>query len=62
LTKTLTALGILPEDTALLDEYRQTHYDKYPRLRRVRLHMLWTGLHSAIAAGGFVLAIVILSK
>jgi hypothetical protein len=62
LTKTLTDLGILPEDTALLDEYRQRHYDKYPRLSRIRLHMLWTGLHSAIAAVGFVLAIVILSR
>jgi hypothetical protein len=62
LTKVLTDLGVLPEDTALLDEYRQRHYDKYPRLRRIRLHMLWTGLHCAIAVGGFVLAIVILSK
>jgi hypothetical protein len=62
LTKTLTDLGALPEDTARLDEYRQRHYDKYPRLRRVRLHLLWTGLHTAIAAGGLVLAIVILAK
>jgi multisubunit Na+/H+ antiporter MnhF subunit len=62
LTKTLTDSGVLPEDTTLLDEYRQKHYDKYPRLRRVRLHVLWTGLHSAIAVGGFALALVILSK
>ena len=61
-TKTLTDLGILPDDTALLDEYRQRHYDKYPRLSRIRLHMLWTGLHTAIAVVGFVLAIVILSR
>lgn len=62
LTKTLTDLGVLPEDTALLDVYRQRHYDKYPRLHRIRLHMLWTGLHSAIAVGGFALIIVILAK
>jgi hypothetical protein len=55
-------MGVLPEDTALLDEYRQRHYDKYPRLHRIRLHMLWTGLHSAIAVGGFALIIVILAK
>jgi hypothetical protein len=34
------ALGTLPEDTALLDEYRQRHYDKYPP----------TASHSAILA------------
>jgi type IV secretory pathway TrbF-like protein len=62
LTRTLTDLGVLSADTALLDDYRQRHYDKYPRLRRVRLHLLWTGLHTAIGAGGLVLAIVILAK
>jgi len=62
LTKTLSDLGALPEDTELLDEYRQRHYDRHPRLHRIRLHMLWTGLHTAIAVGGFVLAIVIVSK
>jgi hypothetical protein len=62
LTKTLIDLRILSDDTALLDDYRQRHYDKYPRLHRVRLHMLWTGLHSAIAVGGFVLTVVILAK
>jgi hypothetical protein len=62
LTKTLADLGALPEDTRLLDEYRRGHYDKYPRLSRIRLHLLWTGLHSAIAMGGLVLVIVILAK
>lgn len=62
LTKTLVGLGALPEDTRLLDEYRQGHYDRYPRLGRIRLHLLWTGLHGAIATGGLVLAIVILTK
>ena len=61
MTKTLTRHGVLPEDT-VLDEHRQRHYDKYPRLHRIRLHMLWTGLHCAIAVGGFVLAIVILAR
>jgi hypothetical protein len=62
LTKTLADLGALPADTALLDEYRQRHYDKHPWLRRIRLHWLWTGLHTAIAIGGLVLTIVILAK
>ena len=62
LTKTLTDLGALPDNSALLDEYRQRHYDKYPRLSRLRLHMLWTGLHTAIAVTGFALAIAILSR
>lgn len=62
LTKTLTDLGALPADTTLLDEYRQRHYGRYPRLHRIRLHLLWTGLHSAIAVWGFALAIVILAK
>ena len=62
LTQTLTRHGVLPEDTVLLDEHRRKHYDKYPRLHRIRLHMLWTGLHAAIAVSGLVLVIVILSK
>lgn len=62
LTKTLTDLGALPADTTLLDEYRQRHYARYPLLRRIRLHTLWTGLHTAIAVGGLALVIAILSK
>lgn len=62
LTKTLTSLGALPDDTTALDENRQRHYGQYPRLYRIRLHMLWTGLHVAIAVGGLALVIVILSK
>jgi hypothetical protein len=62
LTKTLTDLGALPDETALLDEYRGQHYGKYPLLHRIRLHLLWTGLHTAIAIGGLVLTFVILLK
>jgi type IV secretory pathway TrbF-like protein len=61
LTKTLTDLGALPADEATLDQYRQDHYAKYPRLHRIRLHLLWTGLHAAIAAFGLALAITILA-
>ena len=62
LTKTLICLGALPDDETLLDEHRQRHYAKYPRLHRIRLHILWTGLHATIAMLGIGLAIVILAK
>lgn len=62
LTQTLTGLGALPDDETLLDEYRQRHYTKYPRLHRIRLHTLWTGLHTTIALLGLALAIVILAQ
>jgi hypothetical protein len=62
LTQTLTGLGALPADETLLDEHRQRHYAKYPRLHRIRLHTLWTGLHATIALLGLPLAIVILAK
>lgn len=61
-TQTLTALGALPADETLLDEHRQRHYAKYPRLHRIRLHLLWTGLHATIALLGLTLAIVILAR
>jgi type IV secretory pathway TrbF-like protein len=62
LTQTLTALGALPSDETLLDEYRQRHYAKYPRLHRIRLHTLWTALHATLALLGLTLTIVILTK
>jgi hypothetical protein len=62
LTQTLTGLGALPDDETLLDEHRQRHYAKYPRLHRIRLRILWTGLHATIAMLGIALAIVILAK
>jgi type IV secretory pathway TrbF-like protein len=62
LTQTLTRLGALPHDETLLEEHRQRHYAKYPRLHRIRLHVLWTGLHVSIALLGLTLASVILAK
>jgi hypothetical protein len=33
---------------------------QYPRLSRIRLHWLWTGLHLGVAAYGLVLIILTL--
>jgi hypothetical protein len=57
LTTTLKDMGTLPDDTNI-SQYRQRHYDEFPRLYRIRLHSLWTGLHLAIAAYGIALTIV----
>jgi hypothetical protein len=59
LTKTLEDSGVLPDDSRL-QSFRDSHYADYPRLHKVRLHLLWTGLHLAIAVYGVVLAVVIL--
>jgi type IV secretory pathway TrbF-like protein len=61
LTRIMKELGALPADETLLEEYRQAHYSKYPRLRRIRLHTLWTGLHLAIAGIGLVLSVLIVT-
>ena len=42
----------------LLEEFRQAHYRKYPRLRRLRLNRLWTGLHLGVAVYGVVLVVM----
>lgn len=54
LTRILSAMGSLGSDSALNDA-RQSHYGDFPRLRRIRLHMIWTGLHLAITIYGVVL-------
>jgi hypothetical protein len=59
LTKRLEDVGALLDDPRL-EEYRAQHYRKYPRLHRLRLHWLWTGLHLGVAAYGFTLAVVVL--
>lgn len=61
LTRVMKDLGALPLDETLLDEYRQSHYSQYPRLRHIRLHALWTGLHLAIAGIGLALSILIVT-
>lgn len=58
LTHALVTSGTLPDYDAVLEETRQEHYQHYPRLHRLRLHWLWTGLHLAIAAYGVVLVIL----
>ena len=50
--------GALGDDT-LLVERRETHYAKYPRLHRIRLHWLWTGLNLAVAAYGLILSLIV---
>ncbi len=62
LTKTLTGLGVLPADDSLLDAYRRAHYARYPRLHRIRLHLLWTGLHGAIAVLGIALTATAIAR
>ncbi|MEU8239064.1 hypothetical protein AB0C07_12520 [Actinoplanes missouriensis] len=59
LTVTLKDLGVLADD-ANIGDFRQRHYDAYPRLRRLRLHSLWTGLNVAVAAYGIALAVIAL--
>jgi hypothetical protein len=61
LTRTLKELGALADD-GNLEGAREAHYRAYPRLHRLRLHWLWTGLHLAVAAYGLVLAVVILAR
>jgi hypothetical protein len=61
LTKTLRDIGVLADDK-VLEKYRDTHYSAYPRLSKIRLHWLWTGLHLAIAVYGVILGIIILLR
>jgi hypothetical protein len=61
LTHVLTDMGALA-DRDLLDEFRKKHYARYPRLYRIRLHSLWTGLHVGIAAYGVALVTITLAR
>jgi hypothetical protein len=58
LTQALVQSGNLPDSDMLLDRFRSDHYKEYPRLSRIRLHWLWTGLHLGVAAYGVVLVII----
>ena len=60
LTRSLAAMGAL-SDRNVLDELRDEHYAQYPTLSKLRLHWLWTGLHSAIALYGAVLIVIIIA-
>lgn len=61
LTQTLVRSGALPAGTEALDQQRSDHYRQYPKLSRIRLHWLWTGLHLAIATYGLTLLIITLA-
>jgi hypothetical protein len=58
LTRALVSSGALPDNTVLLQESRQAHDARYPRLHRLRLNWLWITLHLGIAAYGVALLII----
>jgi hypothetical protein len=58
LTRALVEAGQLLDNEAQLDVVRTAHYRNYPRLHRLHLHRLWTGLHIGIALYGTALSIV----
>ena len=62
LTQALQDMGALADNDPLLAQFRQDHYRAHPRLHRVRLHLLWTGLHVGIAVYGAVLVVVTLVR
>ena len=50
--------GDLPDNDVILGRFRGEHYQEYPRLSRIRLHWLWTGLHLGVAVYGLILIIL----
>lgn len=58
LTRVLVDTGGLADHDAALEDARQAHYRKYPRLQRLRRNRLWTGLHIGVAAYGAVLVVI----
>jgi hypothetical protein len=58
LTRTLVEAGHLPDHDGHLAQARAAHYGNYPRLHRIHLHRLWTGLHIGIALYGTTLTII----
>jgi hypothetical protein len=62
LTRVMVESGILDNHDDVLNAARHAHELKYPKLHRLRLHKLWTGLHLAIAAYGVVLTVVTLTR
>lgn len=61
LTRVLVEEGGMSDSRDILDEFRQTHYRKYPRLARIRLYWLWTGLNLGIALYGITLVAISLA-
>jgi hypothetical protein len=62
LTRALVESGQLANHDDVLDDARQTHQLKYPKLHKLRLNKLWTGLHIAIALYGVALTAVTLIR
>ena len=58
LTKVLVDAGVLAHHDVVLEAARLAHCRRYPRLHRLRLNWLWTGLHLGIALYGVILIIV----
>jgi hypothetical protein len=58
LTQVLVDAGALPDNDAILAQYRSDHYTKYPRLAPLRLNWLWTGLHIGVTFYGAILLII----
>jgi len=58
LTRVLIDSGALADHDSVLEEFRQQHYRKYPRLYRLRLNRLWTGLHLGVALYGILLIVI----
>jgi hypothetical protein len=58
LTRVLVQTGSLPDADKDLEDARQAHYSRYPRLNRIRLYWLWISLHLGIAVYGIVLLII----
>lgn len=58
LTNILVESGGLVDGKDILDNYRQAHYSKYPKISRVRLYWLWIGLNLSIALYGTILLLI----
>lgn len=58
LTRSLHESGVLADQRAALEEARQEHYDRYPLLNRLRLHVLWMTLHLGVAAYGVIFVVL----
>ena len=58
LTSVLVKTDALPDNGTALDQFRQTHYGRYPHLSRIRLNWLWVGLHLGVMLYGFVLLMI----
>ena len=49
LTRVLVESGDLTDNDVILERFRRDHYLECPRLSRIRLHWLWTGLHLSLS-------------